>query len=218
MLINGIQLIEKGDMVVKAANGSNEFEPESFKYWMDAAKQGGIMIDVGAYTGVYSIAARKAGASVFAFEPNPAVMQRLRENIALNGVDELVFFLSDIACSDKVGKAALRLKPSTPLTSAGELYEGIVDTESKAFVDVQTHVLDKLFVEATMIKAIKIDVEGHETKVIKGADKLIERCRPLIIAEALSEEAFIELKTQLSEMGYNEFIKCDEHNVVCRSV
>lgn len=206
-IINGVELIDKNDMVIKASK-DGKFEPESFSVWLDACCFGGIVIDVGAYTGVYSIAASKAGSQVYAFEPNRDVRHRLTENVKINDADVEVH---GFACSDKRGSATFCLRPTVPLTSAGRIGDDGVQT-----VNVPTRTLDSMFATRDGdVHAIKIDVEGHEMAVLKGAWKTINKNHPVIIAEVLTHAAYDEIVEYLSEFGYTTFKKVDKFNVVC---
>lgn len=174
------------------------FESESIAAWKAAAKKG-VALDIGAYTGLYAIIAAKAGASVHAFEPNPAVFQRLIDNAELNWV-MLAAYQKGV--SDTQGSAKLVAKNRIPLTSGGRLEDG----EGVELIRVDD-------LDLSGVAAIKIDVEGHECSVLRGALETIRRDKPLIITEALDDEAFQEQVNILGAIGYTAR-PADEWNVI----
>lgn len=201
--INGVPIYEEGDMVVRATDEyGGIFEQESFEYWMGSLKPCCYAIDVGSYTGLYAIAAAKAGSSVFAFEPNKKVFDRLLDNIHLNQVDIKVY-------NNAVGAVTESRYLSAKqhfLTSAGKLADN--------GIEVQCITLDSLFNKASNVSSIKIDVEGGELDVLKGASTLIQRNHPLVIAEALTWMDEVKIKGFMKSLGYDDPIHADKYNLI----
>lgn len=189
MLVHGVLLIDEQDKVIEhQVKTGVSFEHESIAAWRDACKHGGTAIDVGAYTGLYSFVAEKAGADrVMAFEPNREVFKRLDENAELNKSSVECYML---AASDKAGTCGLMLSRAR-LTSGGRLVEGTT---------IETVELDSV-VDDTVC-AIKIDTEGHECKVLMGAMGIISKDYPVIITEALTVDDFEAQAEILTPMGY----------------
>lgn len=202
MLVHGVLLIDRHDKVIEhQAKTGVPFESESIAAWRDACKSGGTAIDVGAYTGLYSLVAEKAGAdSMMAFEPNPEVFNRLNENSELNKSSAECHML---AVSDKVGTCGLVLS-NARLTSGGRLVDGTT---------IETVTLDSV-VDDTVC-AIKIDTEGHECKVLMGAMGIISKYYPLLITEALTADDFDSQAEILTPMGYRH-TKADQWNYIWR--
>lgn len=172
-----VQLLSDGDRIAASLKDRGPFEPNSLALWVDLCRSGGPVLDIGAYTGVYAIAARLAGARCIAFEPMPANRARFVENCRLNRVDEKV---NSEAVGDETGPAILHYNP-IPFTSGASL---VRKTGSEQRVDVVT--VDSLGLKK--VTAIKIDVERADAKVIAGARETLARCRPVILVEALDEE------------------------------
>lgn len=201
MLIHGVEMIEAGDMVFRHQSQTGKtFEARSIRAWKEAAT--GLAIDIGAYTGLYSLVAAKAGASVIAFEPNPKVYARLLENAAANNVS---IEARQLGVSDYDGGGKLVANPKVPLTSAGRIEAGD---------DVQVIRIDSL--SLAPVSAIKIDTEGHECAVIRGAYETIARDLPLIITEALDEAAFKQQLALLLPLGYRA-APADQWNILWRT-
>ena len=200
MLIHGVDLIEDGDMVFRHQQRTGKpFESQSIAAWLDACP--GTVLDIGAYTGIYSILAARAGAAVIAFEPNEPVFARLLENIERNSVE---VGAQKLAVSDYNGGGRVVANTRVKLTSAGRLEHGSA---------VQVIRLDDMGIED--VAAIKIDTEGHECAVIRGAYETIKRDRPLIITEALDEDAFQAQLKLLMPLGYKAK-PADQWNVIWR--
>lgn len=200
MKVHGIELIDDGDMVIKHQTDSGKgFESESVMAWVQACSHGGTAIDAGAYTGLYSILAAQLGMQVHAFEPNPAVYQRLLENVLGNQVIASCYFS---ALSHSTGELGFVGKSSTRLTSAGRVKTG-TGTRCVAIDDLRF----------TNVRAIKIDTEGHERCVIKGALNTISRDKPLIITEALDSESRDQQGELLLPLGYTP-LAADSRNII----
>lgn len=130
-------------------------------------KEEDTFIDIGAHIGTYSLAQK---CKVHAFECDPTTFCYLAANVALKDkVDKIK--IHNVALSDEIGKAQL-IKRS--VDGGGN---GIVplnsDDEQKKKVEVTTATLD--YYELSNIKLIKIDVEGNELNVIKGALETLKR-------------------------------------------
>lgn len=172
------------DRVAAAVRRDGQFEPQSLIAWGKACANGkaGCVIDVGSYGGLFGIAAALLGNKVIAIEPNPILVKRTNANAALNGV--IYSKMIQAGASDKVGKADFGFNPNVRLTSGGSL-----ERKGPASFEVKTITLDSL--EGSLpskVGAIKIDVEGHEAAVIRGALKLIENNKPKLLIEVLTDE------------------------------
>lgn len=200
MKIHGVELIATEDQVINHQQKTGKpFESESIAAWLDAVQPLGTMVDVGAYSGLYAIAAAKSGVDVVAFEPNPAVFERLQANIEANRVEVDAF---NCAVGAQPGTCGMELNRAVKLTSGGR----VIDSG-----DIPMVTIDSLHLP--FISAIKIDVEGHECQVIKGALETIKRCMPLIITEALEPEAELNQRALLEPLGYT--VKpADELNLI----
>ena len=200
MLIHGVELIDSGDMVIQHQKQTGRsFEHESIRAWVDKCKEGATVLDIGAYTGLYGIAAARKGANVVCFEPNARVFDRLEENIRLNNVDITVY---NCAVGAECGSVSMKTNPGVKLTSGGKVTKG---------GDIPQVTIDSLCLED--VSAIKIDVEGYELNVLMGGLETIEKYSPLIITEALDDKAFEEQELFLDRLGY-DFKLADGRNVI----
>jgi len=176
--LDGVKLIAKDDkvLVVERRRG---FEPKTREKWKKLSRNHGVMIDVGAYTGFYSILAAKNGAkSVIAIEPNPEAQARIYENCRENSVSHKIT-VAGFAAYDVTGKIKA-FRGRANLSSAASL----TSLEAK-ICNVITFRIDDLALDN--VTAIKIDVEQSEIPVLKGARETIARCRPVVLIELLRD-------------------------------
>lgn len=174
MKVYGVDLADNGDRVVFNYRRDGNFEPESVKAWIAALKPGEVAIDIGAYSGLYAIIAAKVGCLSVAYEPNPTMFARLRDNVVRNCVS---VDCSRYAISDKTERRAFYT--THDMTSAGRFRE----RKGSDRIEVDCIRLT----EKRQVCAIKIDVEGAEMAVLRGAEEVIKRCRPVVITEALTD-------------------------------
>ncbi len=199
MLIHGVDLIDQDDKVVDEYQRQGFFEPESMSAWTRFCQ--GTVIDVGAYTGIYSIAAAKAGANVVALEPNPEVYKRLIQNCIRNSV---AIEALEMAAGAEIGTGRLNTRNRPPLTTAGTL----VGSKGNQ-VDIVP--LDSM--ELENVTAVKVDVERYELEVLEGMKRTIEEHRPLLICEALGTEESTRLIEWMGRYPYRPDF-ADIRNVV----
>jgi FkbM family methyltransferase len=147
------------------------------------ADKNAIFFDVGANRGEYAFFAEKHfdKKNIFLFEPQNKLFKQLQSIFAESAVMQ-------IAISDKTGKAQLKI----PFINGVEdnclssLETGLKETNEtdSIFFEIETDTLDNFVFHQNIIpNIIKIDVEGHELAVIKGAQKTIENHHPNLIIE-----------------------------------
>ena len=129
-----------------------------------ASAAGEVVIDAGANVGFFSLRhAPAVGPSgrVYAFEPNPAVFELLRRNVARNGLDQVRCICA--ALSERPG--TVRFAAEERATSSGH-----IAADGAPAIEVQALTLDELVEREGLerIDLLKLDVEGHEPHVIRG--------------------------------------------------
>lgn len=168
------------------------WEASSFRVWSRLAAQTSVVLDVGAYAGIYALVACADGAlTAFAFEPNPASRVLLERNIALNDFGSRITVVPKGA-SDKSGPAGMVVPEDPTAAYVAEAGDG---------VRIELTTVDEVAGDLA-VGLMKIDVEGLEPDVIRGAVRTIERNRPAILSEALSEEGFDATRAVLEDLGY----------------
>ncbi|MBX9243460.1 FkbM family methyltransferase [Actinotalea ferrariae] len=162
----------------------------------------GVVLDVGANTGVYSlIASTVRGASVHAFEAFPPVAALLRENLALNRTSARVTVV-DRAVSDSEGSIELFVPPDSGLVETSSSIDAGFK-EGSTPITVPTVTLDAYWTSLGRppVTLVKIDVEGAEHRVLAGAHELVGRARPVLFLEVLPGAHFEDLEVFLGRHG-----------------
>ncbi len=132
--------------------------------WASHLEPGDLFVDVGANVGTYTIWAGDVGARVIAIEPSPDTFRLLAENVRLNGYP-----------TELVQAVAGRASGATKFTSGLDSTNHI---DAAGPLAVPMVALDEL-VGRRLVGGIKIDVEGYELEVLRGATMLLQegRCR-----------------------------------------
>jgi len=171
--------------------GLLEFSEMSFL--LHAFRQSDVFVDVGANAGCYTILASKVvGGKTIAFEPVPETFQRLIANLEVNGVKSLVQS-HNLGLSD--GPGALRF--STEQDCMNHVISPKENDENSIEIEVAS--IDSIVSEAVFI--MKIDVEGFEYPVLKGAAKLL--------SGTSLEAVILELNGSGEKYGYSDFDTVD---------
>jgi FkbM family methyltransferase len=163
------------------------------KYWRVLA--GDEVVDVGASYGAYTLTALEAGAAmVWAFEPEPSIAADLRRNIEANGWSERAHVFAE-ALSDKTEALDMRsYAPHWPQQCITGTYA------ARALDDVATLM--------SRLDWLKVDVEGAEERVLRGALETLKRCRPTVIVEChtfLRQGITDSCRELLQQAGYAKF-------------
>jgi len=154
---------------------------------------GDVFLDVGAHGGLYTlIAAKKVGfkGKVISFEPNPLNLFFLKLNIKLNALNNVIVIPK--AVSNASGNIELFYSEyKTAFTSALVKQEKRFFAESTTIDDVAT------IFNLTSIKIIKIDTEGYDLNVLKGALNTLNKIRYVIVEQNTSN-----VRQLLSNVGF----------------
>ena len=147
-------------------------------------KSGDIVVDVGAHIGLYSLIAAKRvgpGGKVIAIEPDPENFKILRKNILLNRSKNI----EALECA--AYSAREKLKLFLPELEQGRtIFNTVMQDRAKTsinFLEVEANTLDNILESKniTEVNWIKIDVEGAELEVLKGAVNTLSSNRDLTL-------------------------------------
>jgi FkbM family methyltransferase len=177
----GVRIRIRIDRDEELAYWANRYDlNDDVQVFASLLKPGMVVVDVGANIGMYTLfAARAVGPSgrVLAFEPVPALYDRLAGNVAATGVDSVSTY--QVAISDRRGNAPFHLGRSDSMGS-------LVRAQTSATIAVPTESLDD-FLERqsiTRVDMVKIDAEGAEMQIVGGMRRLLARTdRPVLFIE-----------------------------------
>jgi FkbM family methyltransferase len=211
----GISLyLDPRDLVPVSILRGGEWQPEIWSSISAALPKDGVFFDVGAHIGYYSVkAARRVGhgGRVVAFEPNPEIVRLLRDNVESNKLSEIEVL--PIACADR-DQTLTFFASATANTGASSLAEANADPgmggNSKSY-QVRARPIDDVVRELNVqrLDVMKVDVEGAEVYVLRGAIQSLNRFHPKIIAEVVPRQlenmksSKEELFALLESLGYS---------------
>ena len=146
-----------------------------------------VFLDVGANIGqtLVSAVAVQENIRYVCFEANPDCVTYLEQLVKKNNIANVT--ICPCGLSDQNGIAALWVTHSNPTSAGSTLATGVKDLGKRAVQYVSVFTLDSIWrdIPEETIAVMKIDVEGHEAAVLKGATATIERDRPVLIVEVL---------------------------------
>ncbi|RME33164.1 MAG: FkbM family methyltransferase [Gammaproteobacteria bacterium] len=170
-------------------------EPE-IRLLPSLVRPGSVAVDVGAFLGAYTFFLRRLAGHVHAFEPQPACARFLRRAYPRRVT------VHECALSDHAGRAALH-------GGEGPDQGARIGEENGRGRMVELKRLDDFALEE--VGFIKIDAEGCESKVLKGADLTLRRWRPVLLVEIEQrhlEVPIAEVFREVRELGYRGSFLC----------
>jgi FkbM family methyltransferase len=178
------------------------WEPELIEFAKYVLNKGepGIVLDVGANIGEYTIMAAALGHTVFAFEPIPAHVHMIQLSAQLNGFqDKIHLFRNGVA--DYTSQTFINLHKSN---KGGSTIDRINTTQDESQTDARFFtrvgidlitmddvlpVINELYPDLD-IKFWKADIEGYEPRMIRGSYKLLEEKKPQMIVMEILGKSF----------------------------
>lgn len=174
-------------------------EPETIE-WLDTFERGEVLFDIGANIGLYSLYAAKKGVQVISFEPESQNYALLNRNIHLNQASDHVLCLN-VALSDRDSFDCLyipKLHPGESQNNFGEAVDWRHQTFDPAFKQgVLSFSLDSFLAQYPKYfpNHIKVDVDGIESKIIKGAERTLRDRRLKSLSIEINDDSAEDLET-----------------------
>lgn len=161
-------------------------------------KPGDIVFDIGAHVGyVTLLASRLVGTGrVLAFEPSPLNLAYLTRHIRINHLTNVEVF--PIAIGLREGRS------SFDMTGFGTGRGRLLADPANHHPQVQVNALDELYDQGRLRDPtfIKMDIEGAEGDALRGAARMLARCRPTILLAVHGEAVKQECESLLRGLGY----------------
>jgi FkbM family methyltransferase len=191
------------------------YEPYETDFICRTVKAGQVAVDIGANIGYFTLLlAHLVGPEgfVYAFEPRADFCNSVRRSVAENDFDKRCAVYG-CALGDFEGVADFRmvprqdLDPSDPTYHAScylALHESTEDRQAHCSVEVK--ILDRIIAESfdQRVAFIKIDAEGAEHLIFRGAQNLLRRDKPIILSEVFGPQ--LQQVSQIDAAGYVQSI------------
>lgn len=185
----GKMMINKNDLYVgQLLDNYGEYCPAEVAIFKNCISSESIVVDVGANIGASTLPFAAMAKHVYAFEPHPELFNMLCGNLALNEIKNVTPY--KLGCGEKVKIL------------------GYQDLNFDEIGNYGGHTLQEDFDEEHQVSIVqlnipcnflKIDVEGMELQVLRGAINMIEECRPVMFVENDREEKSDELLKYINE-------------------
>ena len=199
----------------------DDYEVEQINYLKHLIKKNNVkkFIDIGAHMGIYSTIISNENIDVIAFEPYKKSFEQLNTNKRLNNFDNLIIY--NYALSDKNQKIIMWV-PDKEKSGGMSIFDKN-DEELKKYkendlikVEAASMIGDDVLKFERETLAIKIDVERHEQKVLKGIKKLLQKNYVILqmeifdkrqkdIIEYLKENNFINFHNIKKDFYFKNF-------------
>jgi len=201
------------DYVIRDVLFTRAWAAESTALLQSLTPRGGVFCDVGANVGYFSVLASQWVGSegrVVAFEPGSETFARLSRNVAVNRGENITLLRQ--GCAAQVGRAQL-----VATTDPGHAYVapvGITPGEATAaFEPGRPEPIELTTVDAavqahrlTRMDVLKIDTEGHDFDVLRGAAQTLQTLRPAVLLEVVllerSGASAGDVEAYLSQFDY----------------
>lgn len=180
-----------------------EFDPAVWTVLEPHLSEGDVFIDAGCNIGYYSVlASRKVGRTgeVHAFDVDPRPLKVLVKTLERTGLTNVVVHPYALGAFVTVSCIETKMESGHTTLSEGRGGRKYPILKMDAWSD---------YFQGKRLAAIKIDVEGHDQEVLRGATDILTRHRPVVVCEGNAMEggadhdaARKEITTLLRELGY----------------
>lgn len=182
----------KDQYIGRSVHNYGEYNPDETEYILALAgvNPTALVLDIGANIGCISQALEYGGHQVVAFEPQPEVFNLLCKNFSGTSYNMGLGSKFETAkmpkfrYDDKVNVGGMSMGTSGPLGT----------------IDVEVRTVDSFNFDN--VGLMKIDVEGYEEEVLRGAVDTIARCSPILYIEDDRASKSYSLHKLLAELGY----------------
>lgn len=181
----------RGDLIESYWASGNFYECDVLKEFSNVKLEGDIIIDAGSHRGNHAVFFSKhTGMKVLCFEPFLENYKWLKKNVELNELRD-VFLINEALGASVKDVFISNTGSNTGMAQLSDKGQPIKQVTIDSF-----EVLDK-------VAAIKIDTEGHEFNVIKGAEKTIAKDAPVMVIETDKPKEIKDLLKVITNKNYN---------------
>ncbi len=185
---------------------------KDFFHFLKMLPDEGLVLDLGANIGVtsYYLAKKLPKSTVFSFEPleiNMEILKRIKKRFVLKNIREFMVALGDENTTLEMVMPVINKVPMHGLSHA--VHKDINENNTGLKFEVPMVRLDDfqdLKNTDKRITGIKIDVENYEYYVLKGAENLIKKNKPVIYCELWENDSRKKCFAFLNNLGFSAFV------------
>lgn len=178
----------------KIVDNNNFFEHDILQELQPYIKKNAVVLDIGANIGNHSVywAVRSDAKKIYSFEPVKDFFKILKKNVEINQLNDKVKIFN-IGLSDKKINGSISFYKHTDI--------GVTRIKQDSNGNLTLDKLDNITFEDNTIDFIKIDVEGHELEVLRGARETLLKYKPTIFIETFPDKK-TKVHEYLTKLGY----------------
>lgn len=207
--------------LAKVLHAGEVYEPATLRFLRRHVGTGDIATG-GAFIGDFFPALRGAmrkTAQIHSFEPNPLSFAAALETVRINDLGGVK--LAPVAVGAKPAILPMRIaqKDGSSIAAAAKIVDS-GETGNSETIDVKVTTLDSLVPKSRTLSILHLDIEGYEENALRGASRLLNDHRPLVVLECGKPWKARNFQTVLSELAPNagyQFSGEIENNAIFRS-
>jgi FkbM family methyltransferase len=191
------------------------YEGHSLELWNNLCLQAqdSIVMDIGAFSGVYSLVAANANPKIdiYSFEPHPNTFKMLKKNTQSNNFKNI--YLNNYALSDYDGEIKFYNSKGDAPSGFSAVNHRFIEKDAGTKICIARDVLSILNSELSMkrISLIKIDIERGELPLLRIMIDRIVKDKTIVLSEILDEEFYEDFDTLFHQNGFQS-IKINDSN------
>jgi FkbM family methyltransferase len=203
--LEGFQIyVARNDRFITPGIRAGCYEPGVTRAFLEHLDDG-VVLDIGANCGYFSLLAASRGRTVYAFEPLQSNLRLLHAGVIQNNFSRLHI----VAAAASDSRRTLAIIPS----DTNGVVEPVPSGPQKALrVEYCSSVrVDDIVLSDDPVSILKIDVEGHEYRAILGAGETIRRSRPVILSEF--SPSLLESNSGVSPASYLDLLRSFSYRI-----
>jgi FkbM family methyltransferase len=170
-------------IISKQIKGNEPWEPYMNNVFEKYINKNSVVIECGCHIGVHTVKIASLCKKIYGFEPMPNTYQVLAKNIRLNGIQNAVLYKKGVADKPGMTKYAWSIKGNPGGSGLANNPIGIPSWCSPMNEDIPVELITIDSMDLDQLDFMKLDVEGYEPLVIKGAINTITKYKPVIVME-----------------------------------
>ncbi|WP_136660982.1 FkbM family methyltransferase [Nitratireductor sp. XY-223] len=196
-------------------HGANSYEAGSLDIWLRLAKNAQNVLDVGAFSGLYSLVAASAcpDACIWAFEPSRRTHGRLLLNAYINGYQKRIRAINNAVSNEVSELRLMQFRGENILGNGAAIVEKQLPVTDVTEVVGVIPLDDFCVSEGVRPDLLKIDVEGAEVMALEGMAEMLATDQPTMLVEVTPQTAK-DVKAFLDRLGYKTCIVDDRTGVI----